>query len=207
MILGAVLAGGASRRMGTDKALIEVGGQPMAAQVAGVLRAAGAGSVVLVGASRQTARALDLDTIVDQDPGSGPLGGLATALAWADQHGRPGLILLVAATDQPSLRAASLNSLVAALSDAGPACVAARFVSGDGRRHPLPSAWRVNAAAGRVRRLHDAGERRLGGAFTVGATLDLRSSGIDLVDLDTPAELDAWREQHVTLPVERRCRP
>ncbi|WP_434127450.1 molybdenum cofactor guanylyltransferase, partial [Enterococcus faecium] len=46
---GAVLTGGDSRRMGTDKALIEVDGGPLARRVANALRAAGADPVIAVG--------------------------------------------------------------------------------------------------------------------------------------------------------------
>ena len=44
---GAVLCGGASRRMGTDKAFVEVGGVAMAERVAAALEAAGCAPVVL----------------------------------------------------------------------------------------------------------------------------------------------------------------
>ena len=49
MTTGAVLCGGASRRMGTDKALVEVDGVPMAERVAGALHAGGCAPVVFVG--------------------------------------------------------------------------------------------------------------------------------------------------------------
>lgn len=78
---GYVLCGGASRRMGCDKALLEVDGVAMARRVADALVAAGAGRVVAVGGDAEGLRALDLDHVPDRWPGEGPLGGVVTALA------------------------------------------------------------------------------------------------------------------------------
>lgn len=225
--------------MGTDKALVGVGGEPMAARVAGVLLAAGASIVVLVGASGETAAAAGLASIPDDDPGSGPLGGLATALAWAAATARaggsagpplvgpptrtsgavvaeppvevgPSPILLLAACDQPALRPERVRELAALVRDArrgSRGSGAARFITGDGRRHPFPSAWRVDLAAGPVARLHAAGERRIGAAFDVVATSDLPGAGDDLVDLDSPADLVRWQERSGGLPAREPRRP
>ena len=46
---GAVLTGGRSRRMGTDKALVAVEGRPMVVRVAAALRAAGARGLPVAG--------------------------------------------------------------------------------------------------------------------------------------------------------------
>ena len=85
--LGAVLAGGASSRMGTDKAFIEIDGTPMVVRAAEALRAAGAAPVVVVGGDGARLRALGLDAVPDRYPGEGPLGGVITALAALDAHG------------------------------------------------------------------------------------------------------------------------
>lgn len=233
-MVGAVLAGGASRRMGTDKALVPVDGEPMVARVVAALGAAGAKTVVLVGASREVADAVGLATVPDDDPGSGPLGGLSTALAWAAVRAgaatgeesdplraqfltrtgqdRPlgpkaGPIVLVAACDQPELVPAGLAALVAALDQPGEEALAARFATADGRRHPLPSAWRVDLAAGSVADLHAAGERRIGAAFDAVTTVELFADGADLFDLDTPADLARWQEHRRPPPGDPWRRP
>lgn len=78
--MGAVLAGGASSRMGSDKAFIEIEGEPMVARAAGALRAAGAAPVLVVGGDHARLSALGLDHVPDRHPGEGPLGGVITAL-------------------------------------------------------------------------------------------------------------------------------
>lgn len=85
--MGAVLAGGASSRMGADKAFIEIDGVPMVARAAEALRAAGAGPVLVVGGDDDRLGALGLDTLPDRYPGEGPLGGVITALGVLDAYG------------------------------------------------------------------------------------------------------------------------
>lgn len=77
---GAVLCGGASRRMGRDKALIPVDGRTLAGRVADALDAAGASPVVAVGGDLAALRAEGLTAVPDAMPGAGPLAGIVTAL-------------------------------------------------------------------------------------------------------------------------------
>ena len=77
---GAVLAGGASLRMGRPKAFIEIAGRPMVANVADALRAAGADPVMVVGGDSARIASLRLRAEPDLHPGEGPLGGIVTAL-------------------------------------------------------------------------------------------------------------------------------
>lgn len=85
-VVGAVLAGGRSERMGREKAGLPIGGEPLLLRVAGRLGLA-LGEVVVVGApSPALAAALPpgARVIADGWPGRGPLGGLATALRTTD---------------------------------------------------------------------------------------------------------------------------
>lgn len=101
----AVLAGGASRRMGTDKGLIEIAGRPMAlwvldAVLAGledppeeVMFVANAGGYEDLAESVTLAPAR---VLADLRPGLGPLAGIETALAAASSN-----YVFVAACDLP----------------------------------------------------------------------------------------------------------
>jgi molybdopterin-guanine dinucleotide biosynthesis protein A len=110
---GYVLAGGRSSRMGQDKALMQLDGQPLAAIVALNVRGA-VGSVTLVG-ERAKYGALGLPLIEDLHPGLGPLSGIHAALT----HCRKPLAL-IAGCDMPFLTAGFLEELamIASVGDA-----------------------------------------------------------------------------------------
>ncbi len=80
--VGFVLAGGQSRRMGTDKAFVELGGRPLIAHAVGILQSAGL-EVFIAGARAGTRSRLGryAPVVPDSQPGLGPLGGICTALA------------------------------------------------------------------------------------------------------------------------------
>jgi molybdopterin-guanine dinucleotide biosynthesis protein A len=155
---GFVLAGGASRRMGRDKATVEVGGTAMAARVAGALAGAGTGPVSVVGGEPSTATLAGASYLADRWPGEGPLGGLVTAL---DSCAAP--VAVVVACDLPSLDATSVERLLGTL-DAHPGAAAA--VAVNGQRHWTCAAWRVGAALPALAASFAAGERAIQHAAT-----------------------------------------
>jgi molybdopterin-guanine dinucleotide biosynthesis protein A len=73
---GFVLAGGRSSRMGSDKAFVEVDGEPQIVRALNILRGAGLSLTIAGGGSHLSAYAPMLD-----DAGFGPLGGICAALA------------------------------------------------------------------------------------------------------------------------------
>ena len=75
---GFVLAGGRSSRMGEDKALVRLGGQPLVVHALEILRGAGL-TASLAGGSSALASFAAL--IADFQPGQGPLAGICAALA------------------------------------------------------------------------------------------------------------------------------
>ncbi|WP_423604449.1 molybdenum cofactor guanylyltransferase [Sphingomonas sp. MS122] len=86
-ILGAVLAGGASRRFGGDKALASLGGAPMLDHVVTALTPQVA-EVAICGRSWDDLRALP-DTTPER---IGPLAGLEAALRFAARAGFDGVV-------------------------------------------------------------------------------------------------------------------
>jgi molybdopterin-guanine dinucleotide biosynthesis protein A len=81
-ITGVILVGGKSRSMGTDKAFLEIEGEPIFERV---LRAMSANfaSVLLIGDKQERFSGYGLPVIADRYPGSA-LGGLYTGLLSAD---------------------------------------------------------------------------------------------------------------------------
>lgn len=95
----AIMAGGKSRRMGRDKAWLDLGdGRPIVRRVIDVLREV-ADEVFLV-ANDERYRTLGLRVVPDRFPEGGVLGGIATGVG-AAEHER----VLVAACDMPFLSA------------------------------------------------------------------------------------------------------
>jgi molybdopterin-guanine dinucleotide biosynthesis protein A len=102
-----VLAGGVSRRLGRDKAVEEVGGQPLIRRVLGRLAQVDAETVVVV---NNADRVQDLplpdgtQIVIDLFPRGGALGGIYTGLKSA----RNGWVIVVAC-DMPFLNVALLK--------------------------------------------------------------------------------------------------
>jgi len=77
-VSGFVLAGGHSRRMGHDKAYLEVNGEPLLLRAVNLLKAY-ARSVTVLG-PRDRYESFGVPVLPDQWPGQGPLGALVTGL-------------------------------------------------------------------------------------------------------------------------------
>lgn len=101
--LGAIiLCGGASRRMGRDKALLDWDGRRAVDRVAELARAVGAEALVTAGAD------LGLPWVPDDAAGAGPVGGV---LAGAKALGTARLLVL--AVDAPTVTPEDLAPLLA----------------------------------------------------------------------------------------------
>ena len=180
---GYVLCGGGSRRMGRDKALVEVDGAAMACRVADALRSAGAARVVAVGGDVDALARRGLHVAPDRWPGEGPLGGLITALDDPDGSAEMAVVL---ACDLTAPDPAAIARTVSAR--ARIACDAVVPVV-DGRHQWLHAAW-DRRVSGILTDVFTAGERSM-----AGAALSLRIATLDGVaaasvhDADRPEDL------------------
>lgn len=175
----AVLTGGASRRMGSDKALLPVGGVPLALRVAGALRQAGASEVLAIGGDLERLAGAGLDARPDPHQGAGPLGGVVVALAEALHP-----VVVVVACDLPALDAATIAAVLAGLGDADVA-----FAHTD-RREPLCAAWRRDVAGPVLSASFASGERAVHRAAAPLHTTDVRVDPAALRDVDEPDDLE-----------------
>lgn len=185
---GAVLTGGRSSRMGTDKAFVEVGGEPMVHRARRALDGAGATELLAIGGDQERLRAAGFVTVPDSAPGEGPLGGVVDALEAASES-----VVVILACDQPGVDAHVIRQLVHALQ--GDVDV---VVPADGERlHPTPAAYAVWCAA-MLRRAFDDGERAPSRAIQRlrwHALRGLPNGAFD--DVDVPEDLARYAARHV----------
>lgn len=142
---GVVLAGGASRRMGSDKALLAVDGERLVDRAVRVLRACCDDVIVAAGPSRRLG---GLGVPQTRDGGRGPLDGIVAGLEAAEHE-----LVAVLAVDLPAADADVFTRLAGAW--CGQAAVVPRV---DGRLQPLHGVW-ARASAPALRARLAAGQR------------------------------------------------
>jgi molybdenum cofactor guanylyltransferase len=181
-----LLTGGASRRMGTDKASLVVAGGPLAPLIAALLQCV-ADPVIEVGPGNTT-----LPCTREVPPGSGPLAAMAAGAAQLRDRHHEGPVLVVA-TDLPGLTEEYLR-LLADHSVPGPDhSVIPR--DGTGRAQPLCARYSPTALAC-AQELLAAGHRSMKAllARVPVVWIDAGADGV-LLDIDTPDDLAAFRRR------------
>jgi molybdenum cofactor guanylyltransferase len=185
-IVGVVLAGGASSRMGVSKATLELGGIPLAERALRPLRAAGL-EVAVVAKEGDSLPPLDAPVWIEARPERHPLAGILAALERAG-----GRAVLVCACDMPFVTPAVVAHIAGQAGTAVP--------EAGGRLHPLLA--RYDPAVAAVLRealatrapLHDA--VREAGAAIVPESEIARFGDPErlLFNVNTPADLTRAEE-------------
>ncbi|HSD83756.1 MAG TPA: molybdenum cofactor guanylyltransferase [Anaerolineae bacterium] len=181
-----VLAGGQSRRMGRDKALIDFQGKPVIAHVIATLREL-TEDVVVVSNRLDLYDPFGARVIPDYDPPCGPLGGIAVGLQAVVHE-----LAVVVACDMPFLSVTLLRGLIERM-DHYDAVVPQTGVEFE----PLHAVYRQKCYDP-IRQHLEHGERRVISFF---ADVRLRvvpeaewrvldPAGRSLVNLNTPGDLD-----------------
>lgn len=185
-IAGVVLAGGAGRRIGGDKALRPLGDRTLLAHVVG--RFAPQVAALAINANGDPGRFRSFGLPVLPDAGAtlaGPLAGVAAGLGWARGQGFARLVTV--ACDTPFIP----GDLVARLAAADPADVV--VASSGGRMHYTVALWRTDLAdvlaadlaAGRAAAMHRWLAERRNGSVAFDGTPD------PFFNINTPEELAA----------------
>lgn len=183
-LVGGLFVGGASRRMGSPKGLLELDGQPLVARWLGVFERLGV-QAVLVGVRPEYAH-FAAEALPDNPPGVGPLGGLSALLEHAAARGFSEAVAV--ACDMPHVGDALLARLVS--HPPAPAICARR----EGRWEPFFARYDVAhlrplVAARLAEKRHDLqGLLALAGTAELSLTDDERGR---LRDWDTPADVAA----------------
>lgn len=170
MILGAVLAGGQSRRFGSDKALAELDGHTLLALAIDTL-AGWCDHVVVIGRAQAPA-----PTLPDWPrAGMGPLGGLAAAMHYARDEGY--VTILTCGVDSVGLP----DDLPVLLGRA-PACLASQ---------PIVGIWPAEAAPAVETILQEEGPHSV---YRLAETLGARLVDVARppANVNTPADLAAF---------------
>ena len=131
-IAGFILAGGQSSRMGVDKGLLEIAGEPMIVRASRLVGSAVGTAAVVVGTPEKY-QALGLRAIADDWPGCGPLGGIATALRASDADWN-----LMVACDLPYLTREWLEFLLQRARDSTEEAVVAMNPAPENKRGAEP---------------------------------------------------------------------
>lgn len=102
-----ILAGGASSRMGRDKAFLKIGGQPLLARQIRIAIEAGASQCFISGRTGVDYSSFSRPVLPDRFADAGPLAGIEAALATAAAP-----LMLVVAVDLPQITAPVLRQIV-----------------------------------------------------------------------------------------------
>ncbi len=188
MLTVVIQAGGESRRMGSNKALLPFLGQPLIARVLARVRPL-ADEILITTNQREGFEFLDLPLVADVLPGSGALGGLYTALFAASQP-----LVAVVACDMPfvspGLLAYQRDLLVAEEADVV-------LPSTDQGMEPLHALYRRESCLPAVEAALRQGERRMISWFRnvrVRTLMPTEITAIDpasraFININTPEEL------------------
>ena len=172
MLGGLILTGGASSRMGRDKAALEIGGIRAIDRLAALAKAAGAAGVSTVGG-----RDWGYPHVVDATAFGGPVGGVTAGAAFLEEQGCQ--TILAFAVDAPTLTIDDLRPLLSVRAGAAFEGFPLPFIAPLVRRPDAEAGWPLA-------RLLDAwGVLRL--PMPAGA-------GERLKGANTPAEFEALRQ-------------
>ena len=185
---GYVLAGGQSTRMGRDKALLEIDGQPLIQSAVSLLKAL-TERVVILGPAEKYGF-LGLPVLPDMVPSRGPLSAIYTGLE------RSGTVVnLFLACDMPLMEEMLLKLLV----ERAPLADAVLMRLDDGSLEPLCAVYNRSCLP-TVKSNYERQRFKLSDLFPDLRThylteADLRDSGLDrriFTNLNDPGDLEQW---------------
>jgi len=151
-ILGLILAGGRSERMGQDKTLVELAGRPMLAHVCDRFGPQVDALILNSNAAPSQFQHSHLPLLPDEGESMGPLSGLLAGLTYARARGAQWLALVP--IDAPLLPRDLIPRLLAAIGQNDVAIARSTHIE------PMFSLWSCRAEA-QIRRRAETGERAL----------------------------------------------
>lgn len=190
-IAAIVLAGGRSRRFGSDKLAARIAGRSVLEHTLAAVRLVVGLTVVVIAPDDERPLPAGVRRVPDPRPFEGPLAGVVAGLDALPPNAG---VVLVVGGDMPTLRPEVLRLLV----DVVAGGAAAALLHDGIEMRPLPAAYRVTALRGSAPALLAAGERRLRALplalKAVGVPPStwrpLDPDGASLRDIDEPRDLE-----------------
>ncbi len=191
-----ILAGGKSSRMGSDKALLTIGGDTILGHI--VRRLKPQVSEITLNAPEDFPNLLGLRHLPDKIDGQiGPLAGVLSGLRHIEARGLGAGHILTVPSDSPFVP----HDLVARLAGAANNADAIVITASDGRNHPVFGLWPVSIADDLERWLTDPQNRRIKAFFERHPVVIVEFSMVEtrngLLDpffnINTPQDLDDAR--------------
>jgi len=183
---GVILAGGQSRRFGSDKPLALLHGRPLIAHVIAALAPQTRALAIASGSTPCRFAAFGLPELADPLADAGPLAGVLAGLTWAATLAPKPTHLLTAPADGPFLP----DDLSETLVQADPHGTCPVIAAYGGNASPVVALWPL-ALAPALFNLVTRGVRRvIEAAIRLNAvTVDLPGPRDPLADIDTPTDL------------------
>lgn len=197
----AIMAGGQSSRMGTDKAFVELLGQPLIAHILERVADLGQDETIIV-TNRPTDYAhLGLPTFTDVLPGKGSLGGIYSALRHSNSDD-----VLVIACDMPFVNPALLRHMIG-LRDAADGPFDVIVPRRDGYPQGLHAIYR-QTCLGPIHERLDADRLKVIGFYDAvrvhyldeAAYAPFDPDGLSFYNINTPEDLARAQQAGTTMP-------
>ena len=187
-----ILAGGASRRIGANKAFANLHGKPLLEHVIDRICVQTTGPLIINANDPELYARFGLKVIADdQWPEAGPLAGVYTAMSWASDVGLDQVVTV--AVDQPHL---PIDFVVTLLRTGAPAIAASL-----GRPHPVNALWPADNLAALDSYLASGKRSALGWAESCQARVAEFQASLDAIDpflnVNTPDDLRAAEQASV----------
>jgi molybdenum cofactor guanylyltransferase len=178
--VGAILAGGGGRRIGGDKAIVELNGRPLISYPLEAVRQALGQVAILAKADTKLPYVSDVTVWIEPDSRQHPLVGITQALALAD--GRP---VVVCGADLPFVSARLVRRLAKANPGRAPAVVACA----QGAIQPLLGCYQRRALELLRRGAQDVGRPVRDSIAALDPVLLEVDDPEELFDVDSPDDL------------------
>jgi molybdopterin-guanine dinucleotide biosynthesis protein A len=181
-----IMAGGGSRRMGTDKSMLPIEGRPIIERTC--QRLAACFEQVLISANESDKFAfLGFDVVPDKVPGQGPLMGMASALEASANE-----INFVVACDIPHIELGYVRRILfEAVKNEADIIVP---TTGDGGYEPLFAVYRKSALKA-INEVLSSGGHKISDVFAL-CNVKKVDLGACLANLNTMAEYEEFRKNH-----------